>query len=78
MLYYHRTNELAEIIQDIVKVGIRINISKAFYSLDDNDQVGYESAIYNLKRITGMDDDFLNDVVRRTHVKLKGESNEKS
>lgn len=78
MLYRHRTNELAEILQDIVKVGIRTNITKASHSLDENDQIRYESAIYELKRITGIDKDFLDGVVRRTHAKLKGENDEKS
>lgn len=75
MLYHHHIKELAEVLQDIVKVGIHTNITKAFHSLDKNDQIRYESAIYELNRITGMDKQFLDGVVRRTHANLKGENN---
>lgn len=71
-------NEVADIIRDIVEAGIRSNVTKVFHAIDEDDQIKYESAIYQLNRITGIDVDWLDGLVRRTHVNLKGENDEKS
>lgn len=67
-------NEVAEIIRDIVEAGIRSNVTKAFHAIGEDDQIKYESAIYQLNRITGIDADWLDGLVRRNHANLKGEN----
>ena len=71
MSYYQGMEDLVEIVQGIVTVGIRSNVTKAYRSLDENDQIKYESAIFQLNRITGIDKDWLDGLIRSSHVRIK-------